>query len=59
MTLTEYLNIIKCDDEQKPTIDPERMTPEYMAQLEDRTKQNQEKRKADSTLADIKEFVNG
>jgi hypothetical protein len=59
MTLTEYLNILKCDDEQKPVIDENKMTPEYMANLEDRIAQNQAKRKAKKETADIKEFING
>jgi len=59
MTLTEYLNIIKCDDEQQPKPEENKMTPEYMANLEDRIAQNQAKRKANKETADIKEFING
>ncbi len=58
MTLTEYLNIIKCDDEQVPSIDEEKMTPEYMANLEQRIEENQAKRKSKKELLNIKEFIN-
>jgi L-asparaginase/Glu-tRNA(Gln) amidotransferase subunit D len=59
MTLTEYLNIVKCDDEQQPSIDEEKMTPEYMANLEQRIEENQAKRKSKKELIDIREFING
>jgi hypothetical protein len=57
--LKEYLSLLQCDDEEKPKIDESKMTPEYMAKLEDRIKQNQAKRKALKENSDIKEFING
>jgi hypothetical protein len=59
MTLTEYLNIVKCDEEHIPKPDESKMTKEYMEAFEDRFKQNQAKRLASKKTADIKEFVNG
>jgi len=59
MTLTEYFNIIKCDDEPEPEIDESKMTSEWMANFEDRHEQNKAKRLASKETADIKEFVNG
>ena len=59
MTLTEYFNIIKCDDEPKPEIDENKMTSEWMANFEDRHAQNKAKRLASKETADIKEFING
>ena len=59
MTLTEYLHIIKCDDEQSQEIDEDVMSLEYREKLEDRINQNQAKRKASNIKADIKDFING
>jgi len=59
MTLTEYLNIIKCEDEQQPEIDENKMTSEWMANFEDRHAQNKAKRKANKETADIGDFING
>lgn len=59
MTLTEYLNIIKCDDEQTPEVDDNKMSPEWMANFEDRFEQNKSKRLENKTVADVKEFING
>lgn len=59
MTLTEYLNLIKCDNEKSANIDEDKMSPEYMAKLEDRITQNQAKRKANKATSKIEDFING
>jgi hypothetical protein len=56
MTLTEYLAILKCDD-NTPDIDPSKMNKDYIEQLEARHEENRLKREKKSIVASPKEFV--
>lgn len=56
MTLTEYMNLLKCDDDS-PQVDESKMNQEYIEQLERRHEENKRKRQEKGIVAKPEEFI--
>ena len=56
--MTEYNYLIECDQD-KPSIDPDKMSQEYIRKLEERHEANKQKRKEKGLTASAKDFING